>query len=280
MLSGLVQEHAVTRSVRDSAILLDATAGADIGDPYAAPPAARPFADEVGAPPGKCRIALWTEPLGGGDVDPECLEAARATARLCENLGHVVTETRPRIGEPSEMMHAFATLYAAGTASLIDDWAAVTGHVPTSAGFEPLTWALAELGRQRTGADYLGAVARLQRVSRELAQFFRDYDFLLSPTLSEPPVPLGTFSAPAGMPLMGFIRAGSYVPFLTIANVSGNPSMSVPLGMSRAGLPLGVLFTARNGDDAGLFRLAAQLEEARPDEWLRSAPKPFRRPAS
>ena len=132
MLSGLVQEHAVTRSVRDSARLLDATAGADAGDPYAAPHASRSFASEVGAPPGRLRIALWTRPLTGGDVDPECVKAAVDAARLCESLGHVVEEASPLITEPAEMVHAFATLYAAGTAALIDDWARVTGRTPAA----------------------------------------------------------------------------------------------------------------------------------------------------
>jgi amidase len=272
MLSGLVQEHAITRSVRDSARLLDATAGPQAGDPYAAPPAAGPFADDVETPPGKLRIALWTAPLAGGDVDEECVRAAVDAARLCESLGHVVVEVSPPISEPAEMVQAFATLYAAGTAALIDDWARVTGRTPTAEGFEPLTWALAELGRLRTAADYLGAVGRLQRVTREAAIFFQDYDFLLSPTIAEPPVRLGTFSSPPEMPLLSFIRAGAYVPFLTLANITGNPSMSVPLAASKQGLPIGVLFTGRNGDESGLFRLAAQLEMASP-MWLRSAPK-------
>jgi Asp-tRNA(Asn)/Glu-tRNA(Gln) amidotransferase A subunit family amidase len=212
-------------------------------------------------------------------VDPECVKAAVDAARLCESLGHVVEEASPPIIEPTEMLHAFTTLYSAGTAALIDDWARVTGRTPAADAFEPLTWALAEIGRLHSAPDYLGAVARLQRVGREVAIFLRGYDFLLSPTIAEPPARLGTFSSPPDMPLLGFIRAGAYVPFLTLANITGSPSMSVPLSQSADGLPIGVLFTGRNGDESGLFRLAAQLEAACVEDWLRSAPEPRNEPS-
>jgi amidase len=264
MLSGLVQEHAVTRSVRDSAALLDATAGPGVGDPYAAPPPRRPYLEEVGAASRKLRIALWTEPVGGGEVHPDCLSAVRAAARLCEELGHTVEEAALPISNWNEMVSAFVTVYAAGTAALMSDWAAVVGKAPTPDGFEPLTWALAEIGRARSSGDYLGAVAELQRSAREAARLFETYDVVLSPTLAEPPVLLGTFDAPKDMPLLGFMRAGGYVPFLTVGNITGNPSMSVPLAWNDAGLPIGSLFMGRFGDEGTLFGLAAELERARP----------------
>lgn len=270
MLGGLVQEHAVTRSVRDSAALLDATAGPDVGDPYTAPAPRRPYVEEVGARWEKLRIALWTTPPAGGDVDPECLAGVRDTAKLCEELGHTVEEAQVTITDPNEMISAFVTLYAVGTAALMHDWGEVTGKTPSPAGFEPLTWALAEIGRMRSGPDYLEAITRLQRNAREVARLLLRYDVLLSPTLAEPPVPLGTFASPPDMPLLGFMRAGHYVPFLTLGNITGNPSMSVPLYWSAAGLPLGSLFTGRFGDEATLFRLAAELETARP--WQERLP--------
>jgi amidase len=272
MLSGLVQEHAVTLSVRDSAALLDATAGPAPGDPYSAPARSRPFAEEAAAPCERLRIALWTAPPAGGDVHPDCLEAARTTAKLCEELGHVVEEANLTFEAPNEVISAFVTVYAGGTAALMDDWATTLGRVPTEADFEPLTWALAGIGRSRSAADYLSAVTCLQRATRTMAAMLERYDVLLSPTLAEPPALLGTFGAPPGAPLLGFMRAGGYVPFVTPGNISGCPSMSMPLHWNLSGAPIGVLFTARQGAEGTLLRLARTLEEARP--WIGRRPAP------
>jgi amidase len=129
---------------------------------------------------------------------------------------------------------------------------------------------MAEIGRQRSGADYLTAVAELQRGAREVARTMARYDVLLSPSLGEPPACLGSFASPPAFPLGGFLRAGSYAAFMTMANITGQPSMSVPLCWNEAGLPVGVAFHGRFGDEATLFRLAAQLEEERP--WARRVP--------
>lgn len=270
MLSGLVHEHAVTRSVRDSAALLDATAGYADGDPHVAPMPARPYVKEIGASGPRLRIGLWTRPFSGSDVHDDCLRAARDAAKLCEELGHAVEETELPISAPIDTMRAFVTIYAAGTAALMDDWAHATGRQPTPEGFERLTWALAGLGRSNTAADYLGAVATIQRVARDMGGVMARFDAILSPTIAEAPALLGSFDAPPDSPLAGFMRAGSYVPFLTISNMTGQPSMSVPLFWNDASLPIGVLFTGRFGDESTLFRLAAELETARP--WSRKTP--------
>lgn len=271
MLSGLVHEHAVTVSVRDSAALLDATAGAGEGDPYVAPPPKRPYLDEVGASGPRLRIGLWTRPYGGSEVHDDCLRAARDAATLCEELGHSVSELDVALPEPIDTIRAFVTIYAAGTATLLDDWARVLGKPPTPDGFEPLTWALAALGRSNTAADYLAAVATVQRTAREAARITSRVDVLLSPTIAEPPALLGSFDAPTDAPLAGFMRAGSYVAFLTLANMTGQPAMNVPLFWNDASLPIGVMFTGRFGDESTLFRLAAELEAARP--WSKKMPK-------
>lgn len=271
MLSGLVHEHVITVSVRDSAAILDATCGAAAGEPYPAPPPARPFLEEVGARGRRLKIGLWSRPYGGSEVHPDCLHAVRDAATLCEGLGHAVEEIDVTPADPVETMRAFVTIYAAGTAALMDDWASATARVPTSDGFEPLTWALAELGRSSSGADYLTAVMRIQRTARDLARLTSRFDALLSPTIAEPPAVLGSFTAPPGEPLAGFMRAGSYVAFLTIANMTGQPAMSVPLTWNDASLPIGVMFTGRFGDEATLFRLASELEAARP--WAKKVPK-------
>jgi amidase len=270
MLSGLVHEHVVTISVRDGAALLDCTAGPAPGDPYAAPAPARPFVEELGARGARLRIGLWTKPFGGTDVHGDCVHAAERAGELCETLGHSVEEVTVSLPQPIETIRAFVTIYAAGTGALMDDWAKVTGRAPSADEFEPLTWALAELGRASTGPDYLGAVATVQRTARDVAHVMSRYDVLLSPTIAEPPAVLGSFDAPREAPLTGFMRAGAYVAFLTISNMTGQPAMNVPLFWNDASLPIGVMFTGRFGDEATLFRLASELEVAKP--WAKKAP--------
>lgn len=268
-LGGLAIDHALTRSVRDSAALLDATAGPDIGDPYWAPPPERPFIQEVGANPGRLRIAFTVESPTGAPVDPDCVQAVKEAAALCSELGHEVEEATPPI--TAEMViQPFITVWAAGAAMAVDGLALLAGRVATMGEFETLTWALCEKGRQNSSAEYLIAVTMLQRVAREIAQFFVDFDLWLSPTLTEPPVPLGTFDSPPENPLQGFDRAVVYCPFTPIANFTGQPAMSVPLYWNADGLPVGAHFQGRFGDEATLFRLAAQLEEAKP--WSNRRP--------
>jgi amidase len=264
LLSGLVVEHAVTRSVRDSAALLDGTAGPDTGDPYWAPPPARPFLKEVGADPGKLRIAFATKALVSGvNVHPDCVSAVKDVASLCADLGHEVVEAVPEISGELVTQN-FMTLWSAGCAWTIDGFGFISGQTPTQEKFEPLTWALYEMGRQQSASSYLLSVAFLQRIAREFARFLLKYDLWLTPTLGEPPVPLGTFDSPPENPLEGLRRAITFVPFTPICNATGQPAMSVPLYWNAQGLPVGVHFVGRFGDEATLFRLAAQLESARP----------------
>ncbi|MBL8190532.1 MAG: amidase [Acidobacteria bacterium] len=263
IFSGLVAEHAVTRSVRDSAALLDATAGYDPGDPYIAPLPARPFVQEVGADPGRLRIAVSTTPANGATVHPDCVAAVHDAAKLCEELGHIVTEAAPQLN--GEMIgKAFMTIWAAGNAWTAESLSFAVGRKPTEEEFEPATWALIQMGRRRSAADYLLAVQTLQIFSRRVAQFMESYDVLLSPTVAEPPLPLGSFESPPDNPMAGMRRSGLFAPFTGLFNATGQPAMSVPLFWNSDGLPIGVHFAARYGDEATLFRLAAQLEIARP----------------
>jgi amidase len=262
----LAVEHAVTRSVRDSAALLDATAGprpGNLGDPYWAPSPARRFIEEVGAEPGRLRIAFATRAPTGVSIHSECGAAVREAAALCEELGHVVEEASPPI-DGGAWADAFTTLWSARSAATLDGWAAQIGQAPTPDQFEPFTWALQERGRHCTALMLLHALQRLQTGSLDVARFFTRYDIWLTPTLAEPPVPLGTFDSPPEDPLWSFQRAMEFVPFTPICNVTGQPAMSVPLYWTPEGLPVGTHFTARYGDEATLFRLAAQLEAARP----------------
>jgi amidase len=263
IFSGLVVEHAVTRSVRDSAALLDATAGADLGDPYPAPPPARPFLDEISRLPGFLRVAFTSRAATGVPVHADCVRAVEDAAKLCADLGHDVTEATLDL-EGDVLSQAFITVWSAGTSWSIDDWARRTGQTPSADRFEPLTWTLYEMGNRRRAADYLLAIQDLQRIARQVARFFVEYDVWLSPTLAEPPPPLGSFEATQGNPMQGIFRSAQFVPFTPIFNATGQPAMSVPLFWNQDNVPIGVQFAGRFGDEATLFRLAAQLEQARP----------------
>ncbi len=270
IFSGLVVEHAVTRSVRYSAALLDATSGPAPGDPYWAPPPERLFVQEVGADPGQLRIAFTTVAPTGKVVHADCINAVRDAAELCVALGHKVVEDKLEI--PGDFVNEvfLMTLWSAGTAWMIDGAARLTGQTPTADQFEPFTWALYELGRQQSAPAYLLALTEMQKLSREITRLFIDYDIWLTPTLGEPPVPLGTFDAPPENPLQVLSRDEEFSPFTPICNITGQPAISIPLFWNDDGLPVGTHFIGRFGDEATLFRLAAQLEEARP--WANRRP--------
>jgi len=269
MFGGLVVEHAVTRSVRDSAALLDATSGPDVGDPYWAPPPARPFVEEVGVNPGRLRIAFTTSAPDATEIHPDCIQAVRDAAALCLELGHEVVEASPSLNREL-ITKAFMTLWSAGCAWTINGLAMAVGQTPTPDQFEPLTWALYQMGQRQSASAYLVSLTMLQRIAREIARFFLQYDVWITPVLAEPPVPLGSFDSPPENPLQGLRRAEAFVPFTPICNFTGQPAMSVPLYWNKEGLPVGTHFVGRFGDEATLFRLAAQLEAARP--WANRLP--------
>jgi amidase len=261
--AGLVAEHALTRSVRDSAALLDATAGGAPGDPYPAPPPARPFLEEVGAEAGRLRVAVTVDAASGGAVQDLCANAVHDTASLCAQLGHDVAEAAPDV-DGRALGQAWFDLWSDGNAWLVGYWARRVGRAPAQAELEPLTWALVELGRRRTAADHLHAVEIVQREARAVAAFFERWDVLLTPTLAQPPVELGALEPPAEDPLRWLELDASFAPFTALANATGQPAVSVPLAWTDTGLPLGSHFVGRFGDEATLLRLAAQLEAARP----------------
>ncbi len=269
IMGGLVCEHAVTVSVRDSALLLDCTHGPSPGDPYYAAPPKRPYVGELETSPGKLRIAVSTNALNGVDVHPDCLAAVEDAAKLCTELGHEVFEAElPVSGDM--FAHAFGVLWTAGAALTLDGTAMLTGLSPTKENIEPLSYALAEAGRAHSASSYLMAVALLQRLCRAIGRFMEGHDVLLSPVLAEPPVGLGSFDVTEDNPMAGLVRAAQFAPFTPVQNATGEPAMSVPLYWNSEGLPIGVQFAGRYGDEATLFRLAAQLEQARP--WANKKP--------
>ena len=262
-MSGLTIGHCVSRTVRDSAALLDAIAGTEVGAPYVAPPQERPFLAETRTPPGKLRIAFTTQAPTGVRVDEDCVTAVNQTAHLLQDLGHEVFEASPSI-DAEQFIQAFVAVWAAGTAWSVKGIVQASGTPARPEIYEPLTYALYEQGERQTSADYLLAVQALQQMARQVGRFFLDVDVWLTPVLAAPPPPLGYFDGTTENPMLGFERAIAYVPFTPIANATGQPAMSVPLYWNEAGLPVGSHFNGRFGDEATLFRLAAQLEAAQP----------------
>ncbi|MCB9569025.1 MAG: amidase [Myxococcales bacterium] len=281
---GLVVEHVLTRSVRDSAAMLDATHGPDAGALTVAPPPLRPFLDEVGAPPGRLRIAFTREPLLGDTLDPECARAVDDAVKLLGELGHEVIEARPQL-DRQRFSEAFHTVLCGEVAAGIAEGERRLGRRARPADFEAATWVLGLLGRTLRAYHLSLALSELQAIARGVSAFFEDVDLLLTPTLGAPPAPLATLlpkgAEEAFLRVAGKLRAGRlldligalpqtaakifrFTPFTPIFNVTGQPAMSVPLHWSAEGLPIGVQFVGRFGDEATLLRLAGQLEEARP----------------
>jgi amidase len=288
VLSGLAVQGVLTRSVRDSAALLDVLSGPCPGDPYAAPPPARPFLAEVGAPPGKLRVAVTRRLLFGRFTDRACAEAVERAARLLTELGHDVEEAHPDIArEP--LIRAYLTASAAQTAADVAHARAAVGRRPRPFELEPETRILAAAGAHLSACALVTAEAEMHRGARAMAAFHAAYDVLVTPTLAQPPQRIGGLDLTPGqrfairlaaaMPLgrvleyvfdemspRSFDATGNTMLF----NQTGQPAMSLPLHASADGLPVGVQVAGRFGEEATLFRLAAQLEEAQP--WADRAP--------
>jgi amidase len=286
---GIAVEHAVTRSVRDSAALLDATQGPESGAPYVAPPRERPYREEVGRDPGKLRIAFATRSLLGSSVHPDCVAAVKLAAALCERLGHRVEEGAPQLDRQA-LSKSLLIMICAETAAEIDLAAESLGKKPRPPDFEPGTWFLAQIGRKFRAAELAVAVQRARKTGQQMADWFEKYDLLLTPTLAAPPLPIGALDQkPIEKLALAILRAVpsetamrklldqlaaqafEYAAFTPIANLTGQPAMSVPLHWSEQGLPVGSHFLGRFGEEATLLRLAAQLEQAQP--WAERRPQ-------
>jgi len=259
---GLVISHAVTRSVRDSAAILDATSGAMPGDPYVAPPPARPYLEEIALPPGRLRCGVVTR---FRDLQPDCAEAVGEVGGLLAQLGHHVEEAYPpALDERDDTTRHFTVLVAAWVATSLAEWSEITGHEVVPGDVEPGTWALAEMGRMCNAPMYLRSVEWLQAFTRRMAGWWdHGYDVLVTPTLAGPPPRLGALMPPADNPL-DLEAVMKLIPFTAPFNITGQPAVSLPLAWNTAGLPIGVQFVAAYGREDLLFRLAAQLEQARP----------------
>ncbi|MEO6599842.1 MAG: amidase family protein [Polyangiaceae bacterium] len=258
LMNGLVCEFVLSRSVRDSAALLDAVAGPVPGDPYYAPPAPRSFTEAL-TPSQRClRIAV--APAAAED-DPSCSDATRRAARLCSELGHRVEEVSLP-AKFAELRELFVAVWAAGVSSAITSYAQLSGREPRPEHFEEFTFWLYEQGQRISASRYLVAIGHLQRAARKLAAFYEHYDIYLSSVTSQPAPPIGYFAS--GTVEQQLERALTFVADTPLANLTGQPAMSVPVYRCGNGLPVGAHFTARVGDEASLLGLAAQLEMACP----------------
>jgi Asp-tRNA(Asn)/Glu-tRNA(Gln) amidotransferase A subunit family amidase len=262
--------HVVSRSVRDSAAALDATAGPAEGDPYWCPPPERSFLAEVGRDPGRLRIALQTKPSHGGPVHAECVAAATKAAKLCERLGHAVEEAAPQY-DHAALYEALWVLAAAGIAATVEMRLKQLGRALGDDDLEPATHALYRKGLSLPIWHYTRCVNAVHLIGRQLAGFFRRYDVALTPVMASPPLPIG---ARPNMNEPDWDRYAAdviqQIAFTPLYNVAGAPAMSVPLHWTAGGLPVGVQLGAAYGNEAVLFRLAAQLEAAEP--WFAKRP--------
>ena len=262
-MAGIAVEHALTRSVRDSAAILDATSGPVPGDPYLAPPPSRPFLAEVGADPGRLRIAWSAKPPIDVPVHPDCVRAARETAELFASLGHDVEEAAPGF-DGEVLLEPFVRIWAIANLSEYREASRALGRKPKRSDLEVTTWELVDFARRFDAVDLLDALAALAKATRAIAPFFERYAAWVTPTLAQPPLPLGVLNVSCGGAAEWWRFDCAFNPWNPIANMTGQPAMSVPLTWTSDGLPVGTLVFGRFGDEATLFRLAGQLEAARP----------------
>jgi amidase len=288
--NGFVVPHVVTRSVRDSAAFLDATHGPEVGAPYVAPKPERPYLEEIGHSPGRLRIAVIRQSILGKATHPDCIDACEDAAKLVCSLGHSVDEPTLPIATADARL-AYLTVVAACTAADITSIEHLLGTRVHPQHVEASTWFMKQIGDAFSAADLERARVTIGQLSRAIAGVLMNYDVIMTPTMAYPPARIGEFDLkPIERIGLAVLRAVSpkfvlkrvlielaasmleKTPNTMLFNMTGQPAMSVPLYWNAAGLPIGIQFAGRFGDEAMLFRLAAQLEQARP--WADKRPVP------
>jgi amidase len=265
---GLSIGHVVTRSVRDSALMLDCTAGPEPGDPYAAPTPEHSFVEAISQPPRKLKIAMMLKDHRGNKIHPECAKAVTGAAKLCANLGHIV-EAMDAPLDLVALRPMNAMIAAANTARALGlRWKAL-GREPNAKDVESVTWAVYQRGLKVSGVEYVDAIAAVHAAGRKLAAFLANWDVLLTTTLPAPPPKLGYLDQNGDVQTFTE-RVTEYLSITPLHNATGTPAMSVPLHWTPEGLPVGVHFAGRYGEEATLLRLAAELEVAAP--WFDRLP--------
>ncbi|MCW7538437.1 amidase [Aquabacterium sp. A7-Y] len=270
-LFGMGVDFALSRSVRDSAALLDAVEGPAPGDPYTIARPQRPYAIEVHTAPRRLKVAFHVDAGQLGSTDPQVVSAVRKTANLLQSLGHHVEEAQPKYDE--ELFHAAnLRLWTAFLASGVAALSPVVGRVPSPENLESSSWSSYLAGKRMTALELAEAQAWMNAICRQVAPFFSQYDVLLTPVMAAPPLPLGTLNAnEAGLSAEAhYRRVFQHAPFTALYNMTGQPAMSLPLASSHEGLPIGMQIVGQYGDEATLFQLAGQLERALP--WAQRRP--------
>jgi len=262
-MSGLSVDHVVTRSVRDCAAALDISCAPDCGDPYFALPSRGTYLEGMGREAKRLKIAVAPNGMDGRAWDPETNTAVGRTAKLCEQLGHTVEEALPRI-QNDQMTLAFITIWSSNTAYAVESYSRAAGIRPSLDVIEGITYGLWEAGLRITAIQHIAMLQFFHRLARVMAEFHENYDLWLTPTLAAPPMKLGTVNVDETDPYKALVPLTGYVPFTAMQNATGQPAINVPLQWSDSGLPIGVQFVARNGDEMTLLQLAAELEAAEP----------------
>jgi amidase len=270
--SGLSVQHCVSRTVRDSAALLDATLGPGVGDTVIAPASAGPYVEEIGMDPGRLRIGLLDHHPQGASVDAECTTAAQNVATLLESLGHIVEPSWPKALEDRGFGATFGALWAANMGMHRRRFAEQIARPLTDDELEPMNRAQADMASHFSAVDYVFALSAAAQYRRAIQSWwYEGWDLLLTPTLAELPLTLGTLVNDPENPMAIMQRAGLFVPFTPPFNTSGQPAISLPLEWTDGGLPVGVQLVAAYGREDVLIRVASQLEQAKP--WAGRVPE-------
>lgn len=268
---GIAIEGCLSRTVLDTAVNLDVIAGPEAGDPYWAPPPSGPFADAVGRDPGKLRVALAVETPNGAPTHPDCEAAARAAASLLEDLGHEVREASPD-WQDEGYVENFIKIWTAGVGDEVHTYGRLRGAPLDHARLEPLTQQMIEMAGAFSAIDYLSALDYLRRLSRRVVAFWGDVDVVVTPTMAQPPIEIGALRPKDGEPpIQMLLNCAPVVPFTPVANVTGQPAISLPLHWTDAGLPIGVQLIGPPAGEELLLSLAGQLEQAAP--WHERRPE-------
>lgn len=260
----------LTRTVAETAAMLDVLEGYELGDATWAPPHHEPFADSAAQEPGRLRIGFTLQPPIEAPVDAVNTAALRDAADLLSALGHEVEEITPPWTSPT-LLQLFTIVFGASIAMGVGIPSVLFGREPDSDDVEPLSWEMWKQANQVTSVGYLGALMQLQASARAIVSFLDPYDAVLTPALAERPVPIGEIDACSDDPMLDFARSGQFTPFTAIANVTGQPAISLPLFHGDDGLPTAVQLIGRPAGEGLLLSLAAQLEETRP--WAERRPE-------
>jgi len=270
--SGFSCEFVVTRSVRDSAALLDVTCGAMPGDPYAAPPPVGSYLEAIARSPGRLRVGLMRDAPRDLDAAPAAVAAVEATAKALEALGHHVEEAHPSALEDPACVANYVRVVTCNVAFALDSWGQKVGREVEQKDVEALTWSLAQMGRQLSGVDHLHSLNFVHAFGRRLAAWWEQgFDLLLTPTQADAPPEIGYLTSTPEEPLRAFLRAAPYGVFTLPYNLSGQPAISVPSHWTEQDLPVGSQLVAASGREDLLLQVAAQLEEA--TGWTERWPK-------